>query len=109
MGEHLTLLWVNLKIPKLIMGVRFLGVTALKQENFRPKIESKHIDHLGSGEKMNNLYRMELMPMLSDLDADLEKLFKHYGFYESDKLTMKDFKGQIIKDYGDIFIKESEK
>lgn len=56
---------------------------------------------------MNNLYRMELMPMLSDLDADLEKLFKHYGFYESAKITMSDFKKQILKDYDDIFIKNS--
>ncbi len=58
---------------------------------------------------MNNLYRMEVMSMLSDLDADLEKLFEHYGFYESDKLAKKDFKEQILKDYGDIYIKESEK
>ncbi|GAB6194594.1 hypothetical protein [Desulfocastanea catecholica] len=58
---------------------------------------------------MNNLYWLELMPMLSDLDADLEKLFKHYGFYESDKLTIRDFKEQILKDYREIYIEESEK
>lgn len=58
---------------------------------------------------MNNLYRLELMAMLSDLDADIEKLFKHYGFYESDKLTMNDFKAHILKDYKDVYnIKEPE-
>lgn len=57
---------------------------------------------------MNDLYRMELMPMLSDVDAYLEKLFEHYGFYESDKLTMRDFKKQVLQDYTDIYINNLE-
>jgi hypothetical protein len=52
---------------------------------------------------------MELMPMLSDLDAYFEELFSHYGFYESDKLTMKDFKNQILKDYRETYTLESKK
>jgi hypothetical protein len=57
---------------------------------------------------MNNLYLMELMPMLSDLDAYIERLFSYSGFYESDNLTKRDFKDQILKDYREIFIPESE-
>lgn len=58
---------------------------------------------------MNNLYRMELMSILSDLDAYLEKLFLNSGFYESDKLTLRDFKDQIIKDYHEVYISETDK
>ena len=47
--------------------------------------------------------------MLSDLDAYHEKLFFHYGFYDSDKLTKRDYKDQILSDYHEIFISESEK
>ncbi|NOR25894.1 MAG: hypothetical protein GQ542_16205 [Desulforhopalus sp.] len=55
---------------------------------------------------MNNLYRMELMPMLSDLDAFLENLFTHTGFYESEKLTKKNFKAEILKDYREVYFPE---
>ncbi|SHI13031.1 hypothetical protein [Desulfofustis glycolicus] len=55
---------------------------------------------------MNNLYRMELMQMLSDLDSYLEELFSHTGFYESDKLSKKDFKIQIIEDYQEIYLEK---
>ena len=57
---------------------------------------------------MNNLYRMELMPMLSDLDAFLDKLFTDSGFYESDKRTKKDFKDSILKDYREVYILSDE-
>ena len=57
---------------------------------------------------MNNLYSSELMAMASDLDSDLEKIFSHYGFYESEKLSKKEFKTQLIKDYQEIFLSESE-
>ncbi len=57
---------------------------------------------------MNDLYRMEIIPMVSDLDSYLEKIFNHYGFYESDKLCKRDFKIQIIKDYQDIMLQISE-
>ncbi len=55
---------------------------------------------------MNNLYRMELMSLLSDLDACLEKIFTDYGFYESEKMTMKDFKKQVLKDYSEVYNSE---
>lgn len=58
---------------------------------------------------MNNLYRMELMSMLSDLDAYLETRFIDSGFYESEKLTKRDFKDQILKDYRELYFSESEK
>jgi hypothetical protein len=48
---------------------------------------------------MNNLYRLELTSMLMELDAYLDSLFSHYGFYESDKLTKAEFKAQLLQDY----------
>ncbi|MCW8858215.1 MAG: hypothetical protein OQK97_00725 [Deltaproteobacteria bacterium] len=51
---------------------------------------------------MNGLYRMELMPMLLDLDAHLDQIFSHYGFYESEKLTKAEFKRQLLKDYSEM-------
>ena len=53
---------------------------------------------------MNNQYRMELTSMLSDLDTHLEEIFSHYGFYESNKLTKKEFKSQILNDYREMHI-----
>ena len=52
---------------------------------------------------MNNMYRMELMSMLSDLDSCLDNLFSEYGFYESEKLTKSEFKKQLLKDYSEVY------
>lgn len=45
-----------------------------------------------------------MIPMLSDLNAELEKIFSHYGFYESEKMKMTSFKEQIIQDYKDVYL-----
>jgi hypothetical protein len=57
---------------------------------------------------MNDLYRMELMSMLTDLDAFIEDLFIHTGFYESEKFTKKGFKSELLKDYREVFLSEGQ-
>ena len=54
---------------------------------------------------MNNLYRMELMSMVSDLDSFLDSLFENTGFYESEKCSKDEFKKELLKDYLNIFLK----
>lgn len=57
---------------------------------------------------MNDLYRMELMSILTYLDAFLEDLFTHTGFYESEKFTKKAFKSELLKDSHEDFLSEGE-
>ena len=49
------------------------------------------------------------MSMASELDAHLDTLFLHYGFYESEKLTKAEFKRTLLKDYAEIYLPVSEK
>jgi hypothetical protein len=48
---------------------------------------------------MNQLYVLEYIPLLQDLDSFLDQLFTHYGFYETDFCTRKQFKKQLLTDY----------
>lgn len=41
--------------------------------------------------------------MLSDLDTKLDALFDHYGFYESDKVSKKEFKKMLVRDYLEFY------
>ena len=52
----------------------------------------------------SKLYQMELLPMLQDVDTYLDQLFDSYGFWESEKISKKDFKAQLLADFQSSFL-----
>lgn len=48
---------------------------------------------------MNKLYDLELTVMMIEIDKFLDDLFVFTGFYESEKLTIRQFKKRLLSDY----------